>query len=168
MKKQKIFSTIIIFLFLLQIFTLTAFANSSWFWISETRPYDVLPWVAIGTLIIETISLMIFAKMEKSFEVFAVVTIANAISFAAPYLGKLLIYYSEKMPYEKYLENWPSYTVGILFCIATVLIELPIVYFSLRKNAVSRKKFVITIIIINIVTTILVAIIERIFCVGRW
>ena len=168
MKKYKWLSIIIVCLFLPQIFTLTAFANSSWFWISETRPYDVLPWVAVGTVIIETISIITFAKIKRSFEVFATVTIANVISFAAPYLGKLLMYYSEKMPYEMYLENWPSYTVGILFCIATVLIELPIVYFSLRKNAISRKKFIVAIIITNIVTTILVAIIERIFCVGTW
>ncbi len=168
MKKYKWFSAIIIFLFLLQIFNSTAFANSSWFWISETRPYDVLPCVAIGTIIVETISLITFAKIKRSFEVFATVTIANAISFAAPYLYELLIHYSEKMPYEMYLENWPSYTVGILFCIATVLIELPIVYFSLREKAISRKKIIVTIIITNIVTTILVAIIERIFCVGTW
>ncbi len=168
MKKYKLTSAFIIGLFLLQLFNLTAFANSSWVWISESRPYDVLPWVAIGTLIIETISLVIFAKIKNGFKVFALVTIANVISFAAPYLVNLMIYSHQMIPFDKYLEHWPSYTVGILFCIVTILIELPIVYFSLRKNAVSVKKFVITIIVSNIVTTILVAIIERIFCEGLW
>ena len=65
MKKYKLISAFIISLFSLPLFNLTAFANSSWVWISETRPYDVLPWVAIGTLIIETISLIVFAKIKK-------------------------------------------------------------------------------------------------------
>lgn len=168
MKKYKSISAFIISLFSLQLFNLTAFANSSWVWISETRPYDVLPWVAIGTLIIETISLIVFAKVKNGFKVFTFVTIANAISFATPYLVNLMLYSDQMFPFDKYLEHWPSYTVGVLFCIVTILIELPVVYFSLRKNAVSGKKFIITIIVSNIVTTILVAIIERIFCVGRW
>ena len=168
MKKYKLISSFIISLVLIQLFNLTAFANSSWVWISETRPYDVLPWVAIGTLVIETLSLMIFAKTKNNSRTFAFVTIANVISFAAPYLVNLISYSEQQFPFEKYLENWPSYTVGISFCIATILIELPIVYFSLRKNVVSIKNFVITVIVSNIVTTILVAIIERLFCVGNW
>ena len=65
MKKYKLISAVIIGLFSIQLFDLTAFANSSWVWISETRPYDVLPWVAIGTLIIETISLIVFSKIKN-------------------------------------------------------------------------------------------------------
>ncbi len=168
MKKYKLFSTLVISLFLLHLFSLTTFANSSWVWISETRPYDVLPWVAIGTLIIETISILFFAKIKNGFKVFTFVTVANTISFATPYLVNLMSYYEQMFSFDKYLEHWPSYTVGILFCIATILIEFPVVYFSLRKNAVSNKRFAITIIVSNIITTTLVAIIERIFCVGRW
>lgn len=70
--------------------------------------------------------------------------------------------------YEKYLEHWPSYTVGVLFCVTTVLIELPIVYLSLRKEVAYSKKFLLTIVGSNIVTTLLVAIVERFFCVGNW
>lgn len=168
MKKYKLISSLIISFFILQLFSLTAFANSSWIWISETRPYDVLPWVAIGTLIIESISLMVFAKIKNGFKVFTFLTIANAISFAAPYLVNLMLYSNSMFPYEKYLEHWPSYTVGVLFCIVTILIEFPIVYFSFRKNETSNKRFIFTIVISNIVTTVLVAIIERIFCIGRW
>lgn len=168
MKKYKSISSVIITAFLLQIFNLTAFANSSWVWISESRPYDVLPWVAIGTLIIETISIIVFAKIKNGFKVFTFVTIANAISFAAPYLVNLIFCSDQMFPFDKYLEHWPSYTVGVLFCITTILVELPIIYLSLKKEAVSNKKFIITIIITNVVTTILVAIIERFFCVGRW
>jgi len=168
MKKYKLISRLIIGLLLLQAFNLTIFANSSWVWISETRPYDVLPWVAVGTLMIETVSIIVFAKIKNGFKVFTFVTIANAISFAAPYLINLMLYSDQMFSFDKYLEHWPSYMVGFLFCIATVLIELPIVYFSLSKYASSIKRFVITVICSNIVTTVLVAITERIFCVGRW
>ena len=168
MKKYKLISAFIISLFSLQLFNLTAFANSSWVWISETRPYDVLPWVAIGTLIIESISLMVFAKIKNGFKMFTFVTIANAISFAAPYLFLWLVPNEVGYTFEMFIENTPSYTIGVLYYITTILIELPIVYFSLIKYASSIKKFVITVICSNIVTTVLVAIIERIFCVGRW
>ena len=168
MKKYKLFSASVICLFLLQLLNLTVFANSSWVWISETRPYDVLPWVAVGTLIVETASLVVFAKIRNVFKGITFVTIANAVSFAAPYLHNYILFSEQKFPYEKYLEHWPSYTVGVLFCLVTILIELPVVYFALRKHAPSRKRFVITIIFSNIVTTILVALAERIFCVGRW
>lgn len=168
MKKYKLLSFFIVCLITLQFFGITAFANSSWIWISKTRPYDVLPWVVIGTLLIETISLFAFAKLKNKFKTFVFVTLANAISFAAPYLVNLVLYYEQRFPFENYLDNWPSYTVGIIFCVVTILIELPVVYFSLRKEADSNKKFIITVVVSNIVTTVLVAITERIFCVGRW
>lgn len=85
-KKYRWFSSFIISLFLLHFFNLSVFANSSWIWISETRPLDIMPWVAVGTLILETVSLMVFAKIKNGYKTFAVVTIANAVSFAAPYL----------------------------------------------------------------------------------
>ena len=168
MKKYRIFSLFVLCLFAVQFFAFTAFANSSWFWISETRPYDVLPWVALGTLIIETVSLIAFAKIRNGYKVFSFVAIANAISFAMPYLSKYILSNEEMFPYEKYLENWPSYTVGFSFCLTTIIIELPVVYFALKKNSVSHKKLAITVVISNIVTTVLVAVVERIFCVGSW
>ena len=168
MKKYKSTSAFIISLFFIQLFNLIAFANSSWFWISETRPFDILPWVAIGTLIIETISLIVFAKIKNGFMVFTFVTIANLLSFAAPYLFLLLVPNAIGYTFEMFIENTPSYTIGFLYYATTVLVELPIIYFSLSKYASSIKRFVITVICSNTVTTILVAIIERIFCVGRW
>ena len=36
---------------------MTASANSSWRWLSEARPYDVLPFVAVITITIETAAL---------------------------------------------------------------------------------------------------------------
>lgn len=169
MKKYKYFSVFIISLFLMQILSLSAFANSSWRWISETRPYDVLPWVVIGTLLIETASIVFFAKIKEGFKVFAFVTIANLLSFAAPYL---FIWIVPTAPggytFEMMLENTPFYTIGFLYYIITILVELPVVCFSLLKYTSSTKKFIITVIGSNIVTTILVAVIERLVCVGHW
>ena len=165
---NKNYTSIIITLLLLPLFNLTVFANSSWIWISETRPYDILPWVAIGTLIIETVSIVFFSKIKNKRKVFTFVTVANALSFSLPYLVNFISYSHQLFSFDKYLEYWPSYTVGALFCFATIIIELPIVYFSLKKYTEYNKKLLITIISSNVITTILVAIIERILCVGRW
>lgn len=168
MKKYQITSSIIFALVVLQLLNISVFANSSWVWISETRPYDVLPWVAIGTLVIETLSIVFIAKYNKIFKVFTFVTVANLISFAMPYLINYIIYSMEHFPFEKYFEHWPSYTVGVLFCIATIVIELPVLYVTLKKDALSNKKLLSTIVVSNIITTVLVAIIERTICVGNW
>ena len=111
---------------------------------------------------------MFFAKIKNVFKAFTFVTLANLISFAAPYLSNFILYSEEKFPFELFLEHWPSYIVGVLFCLVTIFIEFPIVFFSLKKNALSNKKLIITIVISNIITTILVAVIERVFCVGMW
>ena len=167
MKKNKYSLALIISLFLLPILSLTVFANSSWHWISETRPYDVLPWVAIGTLIIETISITYFAKVEKKFLTFIVVTLANLLSFAAPYLIVWGTPSAVGYTFEMTMENLPFYTIGVFYYIATVLIELPVVFISI-PNTVSNRKFAAIILISNAVTTALTAIVERIICVGRW
>jgi hypothetical protein len=167
MKNHKLVCTFIFAFALLQLFAFPAFANSSWVWISETRPYDVLPWVVIGTLAIETVSLFLFAKLKKGWKPFIMVTIANAVSFAMPYLLPFIL--SDSIfPFEYYLEHSPSYTVGLLFCLITVFVELPIVYFTLNNDAPSNKRLFFTIVLSNVVTTALVAITERIFCVGMW
>lgn len=150
------------------VFPIVSLANSSWCWISETRPYDILPWVAILTIAIETISINIIPEVHKLPKTFCFVALANLLSFATPYLLNLILFNDEGFGFEKYLDHWPSYTVGIIYGIMTVVIELPVVYNALKKNAVSKKKLIFVIICVNIVTTLLVAITERIFCQGQW
>ena len=41
------------------------YANSSWYWISEIRPFDVLPWVAIGTILIEWLMILKLSKTKE-------------------------------------------------------------------------------------------------------
>ncbi len=168
MKQYRLSAAFIISFLLLPFCCLTAFANSSWVWISETRPFDVLPWVAIGTLLIETISILLLGGVKNGFKIITFVTIANLISFAAPYVCNFVSYAQWGMTFLKYLNHWPSYTVGSLFCMVTVLIEFPIVYFALRKNATSNKRFILSVIAGNIFTTALVAIVERSLCHGSW
>lgn len=150
------------------VLSVAAWADSSWLWISKTRPYDVLPWVAILTIAIESISINIIPKILKSFKVFCVVTLANLLSFAAPYLLNFLMYKNYCFEFDKYLEHWPAYTVGGIYGFVTVAIELPVVYSVLKNDTDSKKKLLWVIICANIVTTVLVALAERIFCQGRW
>ena len=34
-----------------------AYANSSWIWLTDNRPWDILPWVAAATIIIEALAI---------------------------------------------------------------------------------------------------------------
>lgn len=149
-------------------FSLTAFANSSWVWISETRPYDVLPFVALATLIIETAALNGFLKIGNWHRVFTGVLIGNLISFAVPYIGysNTTPYYD--MPLSYILERGPFYTVGAAFLIVTVAVELPFMYFWLKKSVKNKKLLVLVTVVANVVTTAMVALVERLFCEGYY
>ena len=79
MKKYKLFSMFVISSLCALSFPMLASANSSWVWISETRPYDILPFVVIGTLLIETVAVNLVGKINnwyKSF--FAIFTVPAA------------------------------------------------------------------------------------------
>ena len=149
-------------------FSFTAFANSSWAWISETRPYDVLPFVAIATLAIETAALNLVLKIGNWHKVFSGVLIGNLISFAVPYIGysNTTPYYD--MPLSYILERGPFYTVGAAFLFLTVAVELPFMYFWLKKSVKSKKLLVLVTVVANVVTTAMVAVAERVLCEGRW
>ena len=169
MNRYKVFSNTAVSLLLLFSFSFTAFANSSWAWISETRPYDVLPFVAVATLLIETLALNLILKIDNWHKVFIGVLIGNLISFAVPYIG-----YSNTTPYAGYytliqiLNRGPFYTVGAAFLILTVAVELPFMYFWLKKEVENKKKLVAVAILLNTVTTVMVAVVERVFCEGYY
>ena len=168
MNRYKAISNTAVTFLLLFTFSFTAFANSSWVWISETRPYDVLPFVAIATLAIETAALNLILKIGNWHKVFSGVLIGNLISFAVPYIGysNTPPYYD--MPLSYILERGPFYTVGAAFLIITVAVELPFMYFWLKKSVKNKKLLILTTIIANIVTTAMVAVVERLLCEGHW
>lgn len=169
MNRYKLITNTVTTSMLIFIFSLTAFANSSWAWISETRPYDVLPFVAIATLIIETAALNGFLKIGNWHRVFTGVLIGNLISFAVPYIG-----YSNTTPYADYLSlpeilnRGPFYTVGTAFLIMTLAVELPFMYFWLKKDVKNKRLLVLVTVLANVVTTAMVAVVERVLCEGHW
>lgn len=171
MKKYKTINSLLTALLLGFGFSVTAYANSSWVWITESRPYDVLPFVIIGTLIIETVATDRFSKIGNMMKTFSAVLIGNLLSFVAPYI----IYANFTTPYcdadyglQYILDRCPYYTVGSVFLIMTVLIELPVSFLFLRKSCQSKKKLAFIIVTVNIITTALVAITERLLCRGHW
>lgn len=127
-----------------------------------------MPWTAILTIAIETLSINYFPRVHKLLKTFCIVTLANLLSFAAPYLINLFEYDSSGFAFSKYLEHWPSYTVGLLYGFMTVAVELPVVYAALQKHTGSKRRLLLTIIFSNAVTTCMVAGIERVFCQGSW
>ena len=168
MKIYKNLSRVGVTAILILAFSGFAFANSSWVWISETRPYDVLPFVAAATLIIETAVLNLSLKLNNWHKTFVGVLIGNLISFAVPYIG-----YSNTPPYYDFplrdiLERGPFYTVGGAFLIITVAVELPFMYFWLKKDVKNKKLLILVTVLVNVVTTAMVALCERLLCEGHY
>ena len=154
---------------LLCLLPLTASANSSWRWISETRPYDVLPFVALITIVIETAALWWILGKQKLKKIVVVVVIANLLSFAAPYW----FMYDETLrmplkPFPELMESGHYFTVGTIFLLMTLLVELPVVFLTLRKHTEKKGRFLLTAVSANVVTTFITAAAERIFCYGQW
>ena len=88
MKKDNLLSAVCLVGILALCFPLVARADSSWVWITETRPYDVLPFVVVGTLLIETLSIWLIPHTRRLSKVFWVVCLGNGLSYAAPYCKK--------------------------------------------------------------------------------
>ena len=169
MKKYKLFSMSVISVLGISIFPMLASANSSWVWISETRPYDILPFVIIGTLLIETVAVNLVGKVGNWYKTFFAVLVGNIISFIAPYIGYSNSLYGQiGYTLSQIIDRGPYYTVGAAFLLLTLIVELPIVYFLLKKDADNKKKLALCIVLANIVTTVLVALVERTLCYGRW
>ena len=177
MKNKKITICFSSILTLIWFSSITAYANSSWVWISETRPDDLLPFVIAVTLIIEILAVRFVAGIKKFRKIIPVTVIANLISFAAPYFLVAVTVQMDNTTVpdggtlytlEDTLEKWPTYTVGLSFLIMTLACEMPIVYNALKKDTENHKKLALVIIGANLLTTVLTAIVERTLCYGRW
>lgn len=161
--KKKLWLIVLCMVFL----PLTASANSSWRWLSEARPYDVLPVVVIITIAIETPALWLVLERKRLAKIAFIVIIANLLSFAAPYL----IDYLDEMRFltmRELMDKFPSYTVRAAYLWATLLVELPVVCLTLRKHAGNKLHFLMTAVGANVLTTLIAAAAERIFCYGKW
>ena len=166
MDKYKKLSVAIITLFFAIILPIKAYANSSWVWLSETRPYDVLPYVIVITLIIEILAVCLIAKPESIARAILFILVANICSFLLPYI----FIYTVPSLYtpEQTLNHTPFYNVGLFYLFLTLAVELPTVYFTLKDYCEKEKVLLWTIIGSNVLTTMITAVVERIFCRGIW
>ena len=158
-----------VYLFLAALPLITiAYANSSWIWISEKRPWDILPWVILVTLAVEILAIRLLGGERRMGRIGIFVVLGNLISFLVPYLFKWGSYAIQGFEFDKYLNHAPSFIVGLGFLALTLMVELPLVYFALKPKDAPCRKLLWTIVGANIVTTVLTAIVEQILCKGQW
>jgi hypothetical protein len=148
---------------LLLFFPIPAFADSSWVWLATT-PENILPYAIIGTLAIEIFIIAKFNHIKRFLKVSGVVTLANALSFGIPYLLMLLLD-DPKMPTE-WSGYYNFYIIGAILFFITIAIELPTVYQLLKNDVSDRKRLIITTVVANTITTVLVVLCARLICVG--
>lgn len=165
MKKRSLF--IIAIFMAIALIPQIVFANSSWHWIKDYRPWDILPWVATGTIVIEILAIWLIPRTRHFFKVSGTVIIANLVSFLLPY-GFLAMGDTVHKTFQAALNARPSYIVGVMFLLITLSAELPIVYEILKQHVEKKKVLLWTVITSNVITTVAVAIIERIIAPGSW
>ena len=168
MKKRAFYLAILMSIFLI-LYPAAAYANSSWHWLTVS-PMTVLPFAVILTLFIETVAITKLGQVKDYKKVLLVVGLANTLSFLAPYIERAyrFIPTSGGFSLMAAFNKGPYYMVLMGYLFLTLLVELPVVYLLLRKMSSSKKKLFLGILLSNIVTTLIVAILERIICVGSW
>ena len=145
--------------------TAPVYANSSWVWVSETRPSDVLPFVAAATVAIEWLAAWKKGGVRDPLEAFFVVLLANILSFLAPYATAA---FGSPYSIREALAHLPRFTVGGVFFFMTLAIELPVVYNCLKRAAQKPKQLLHVLLLTNAATTALTALAERLLCRGHW
>lgn len=167
--KNKIKGVIIVFTILIS--TQAVSANSSWHWVTIS-PYKVFPIAVIVTLIAEIYGIMNLNKWKQLDikRVNCVVILANVLSFIVPYILRAyrFIPTSGRFSLEGAFNKGPYYIVMVGYLVLTVVVELPLVYMVLKKNVERRFRLMSTIVGLNVVTTIIVAFLERLICQGVW
>ena len=166
MKRRAVIRIIVLSSLMLLVLSQFVFADSSWCWLTDTRPFDILPPVALTTIVIEVLAIWLIPNTGKFMKTAVAVILANAASFLLPYA--LLLNDPVYPKFDDMLNAGPNYIVGAGFVILTLVLEIPIVYNLLKKHVDSKKKLLWSIIGSNIVTTAMVAVIERMVTDGYW
>ena len=166
MKRRAVIRIIVLSSLMLLILPQAVFADSSWCWLTDTRPFDILPPVALATIVIEVLAIWLIPNTGKLMKTAVAVILANAASFLLPYA--LLLNDPVYPKFDDMLNAGPNYIVGAGFVILTLVLEIPIVYNLLKKHVDNKKKLLWSIIGSNIVTTAMVAVIERMVTDGYW
>ena len=175
--KQKIFISSCIFLSLVPILSITASADSSWVWLTRD-PRPMLPWAVIGTLVVEIFVICFFNHIRDKnlIKSAAFIILGNLVSFLVPYIfvgitPNAFAFWGAGNFFDKidFVANeGPFYIVGVAFLVLTLIIEIPIEYFGIRRCVKSKKRLLVTIIAANVITTAAIAIIERTVYKGNW
>ena len=168
MKKYKYGSYAILSLLFGLAFSVNAFANSSWHWLTDAEPYKILPFVVIGTLVVEVLFISRCLEKGTTYKNIFFVAVANIISFLLPYVINGLMCVRVGFDFIYFLNGSPAYTVGFYYLILTLISEIPIVYNGLKKSATDRTGLLKNVFAANCITTVIVAIIERVVCRGSW
>ena len=166
MKRRAVIRIIVVSSLMLLVLSQFVFADSSWCWLTDTRPFDILPPVALATIVIEVLAIWLIPNTGKLMKTAVAVILANAASFLLPYA--LLLNDPVYPKFDDMLNAGPNYIVGAGFVILTLVLEIPIVYNLLKKHVDNKKKLLWSIIGSNIVTTAMVAVIERMVTDGYW
>lgn len=144
----------------------TVYANSSWMWFTKTAPYQLLPFVAVLTIAIEYFIILKLLNVEKKGKLFLTVCVANLVSFLLPYVATYYANGGESI--KSLFGEIDYYTINAGYLFLTLLIECPIVYALVADEVKNKKKSIGIIAVANVVTTVLVIIIERIVCKVAW
>lgn len=152
---------------------INAHANSSWHWFTD-NPLTALPWAVLGVLVVEVCLISFISHMKITIKSVIVICLANAFSFLLPYvfIGLSPAIYSETTEFfeviQQYVNKFLHYTVGAAFLILTLVSEIPFVYFTLRRNVGNQRRFLVSILFSNTLTTIILAVVERLIFRGKW
>ncbi|SCZ08486.1 hypothetical protein [Alkaliphilus peptidifermentans] len=152
-----------------------AYANSSWIWLTSS-PKKLLPIAIVFTLVIEYLGIVTFGKLKqmdwKRIKVLGIVIAANVASFVVPYIMRTFMM---KATASNWVDAWksafnagPYYIVLFGYLFITILVEIPLVFGILKKHTLSNKFLFGLIITLNVITTSIVAILERILYKGQW
>jgi len=164
--KTKRLCTLMFIILLSAFLPITAYANSSWRWLTKTRPLDILPYAVVITLLIEFVALRRLNSIMSAL-LLLVVCLANLASFLLPY-ALYLLPLDVGYTFEMSINHLPSYIVGLGYLILTLIAEIPIIYNCFKRSVANSKRFMSSIVAVNIVTTAIIAGIERIFIRGSW
>jgi len=168
MRKNRFLYLTLIFIFTFSIFEISASANSSWHWVT-TSPMTIFPFVVLLTLFLETLAIKKFGGVSNVKKVLIIVSIANLLSFLAPYIERAYRFIpTSGFSISAAFNKGPYYIVLAGYLWLTIIIELPVTYFLLYKDTQKKRKLAVTIVSANILTTLLVAVIERLLCIGSW
>lgn len=150
-------------------FPLTAYANSSWTWLTQTTPLTVLPFAIILTLAVEIFAVIRFGHVQKHLMAAGIVVLANLASFILPLLFNWLVLYpmgpEGQTALNVFLDEVPFFIVGLGYLLLTLIVELPIVYCTLKNKTTQPSRLLLSILISNVITTTIIAVAERLLCV---